>query len=334
MTGRRASAYGPPDYSQTPRFAGLRTFAHCAHTRELDHVDVAVVGVPFDTGATFRPGARFGPEAVRAASMRLRPWNNSLGIDTFAHQSVIDYGDLDVTPGDAARSLQQIDTGLAPLITADALPLVIGGDHTITLGELRAHAAVHGPLGLVLLDAHVDTGEGYLGQPYFHGSPFRRAYEEGLIRPERSLMAGTRGSTSDQDEWQVPQRWGIELIPCEELIGLSASEFGARVEARLGDAPAFVSFDVDVVDPGAAPATGTPEAGGIAPHQALGFVRALRGRDIRGCDIVEVSPQMDGPGGATALLAANLAYEFLGLAALAALRRSTSPEPTSRAVTP
>jgi agmatinase len=325
MTGTEPPAYGPPDHSETPRFAGLRTFAHCPHTLELDRVDVAVVGVPFDTGATFRPGARFGPEAVRAGSMRLRPWNNSLDIDTFAHQSVIDYGDLDVTPGDATRSLAQITSGLTRIVKAGVLPIVIGGDHTITLGELRAHAAEEGPLGLVLLDAHVDTGESYLGQRYFHGSPFRRAYEEGLIDPNRSIMAGTRGSTSERCEVQVPQDWGMELIPCEELLQLSGAEFGARVKARLGDAGAFVSFDIDVVDPGAAPGTGTPEPGGIAPHHALEFVRALRGLPIRGCDIVEVSPQMDGPGAVTALLAANLVYEFLGLSALAALGRNNHP---------
>ena len=315
-------AYGPPDFAGAPRFAGVRTFAHCPHTSELNSVDVAVLGAPFDTGATFRPGARFGPEAVRAASMRLRPWNNGLDIDTFAHQSVTDYGDLDVTPGNASRSVGQISEGLAPILAAGAVPLVIGGDHTIALGELRAHAAVRGPLGLVLLDAHVDTGEGHLGERYFHGSPFRRAFEEGLIDPARSIMAGTRGSTSDRNEVRVPQGWGIELIPCEELISLSAEAFGARVSARLGGAPAFVSFDIDVVDPGSAPATGTPEPGGIAPHQALGFVRSLQGIEICGGDVVEVCPQLDGPGGATALLAATVVYELLGLAALAAVQRT------------
>jgi agmatinase len=194
---------------------------------------------------------------------------------------------------------------------------VLGGDHTIVLGELRAVAAKHGPVALILLDSHVDTGDEYYGQRYFHGTPFRRAVEEGLLLPERSVMAGMRGPLYDASEWSFPREAGMDVIPCEELRELAAADYGARVRARVGDAPVFFSFDIDVVDPGSAPATGTPEVGGLAPYQALRYVRALAGLDFKAYDVVEVSPQLDGPAQPTALLAANVAWEFLALNVLA-----------------
>jgi len=305
--------YGPADARRAPRYTGVRTFARCPHVRDLDGVDVAVLGIPFDTGTSFRVGARFGPEAVRSGSTLLRPYNPNLGVDAFATQSVVDYGDLDVTPGDTLRSLEQIADGLRPIAESGATAISIGGDHTIVLGELRAHAAVHGPLALVLLDAHVDTNDEYYGQRYFHGTPFRRAVEEGLIDPRRSIMAGMRGSTYDDQEWEAPREMGMEVIPCEELRTLTLTEYGQRAREKVGDGPVFLSFDIDVVDPGFAPATGTPEVAGLLPHEALGFVRALAGLDLRGFDVVEVSPQLDGPAQQTAMLAANVMFEMLGL---------------------
>ena len=305
--------YGPSDARRAPRYTGVRTFARCPNVRDAEHADVAVVGIPFDTGTSYRVGARFGPEAVRAGSTLLRPYNMNLGVDTFGRQSVVDWGDVDVSPGDTVRSLEQISDGLRPLAEAGVTVIGIGGDHTVVLGELRAHAAVHGPLALVLLDAHADTNDEYYGQRYFHGTPFRRAVEEGLIVPERSVMAGLRGSVYDAREWDVPRELGFDVIPCEELREMTPAAYGARVRARMGDHPGFLSFDIDVVDPGFAPGTGTPEAAGLAPHEALRFVRALAGQDFRAYDVVEVSPQLDGPAQPTALLAANVAYEFLGL---------------------
>jgi agmatinase len=281
--------------------------------RDTADVDVAVVGIPFDTGTSFRVGARFGPEAVRSGSTLLRPYNQNLGVYSFESQSVVDYGDLEITPGDAVRSLEQIDTGLRPLLEAGVTTISIGGDHTIVLGELRAYAAVHGPVALVLLDAHVDTGDEYYGQRYFHGTPFKRAAEEGLLDTERSVMAGMRGSTYDEGEWDVARSLGFEVIPCEQLREMSPGEYGQLVASRVGDGAAFLSFDIDVIDPGLAPGTGTPEVAGLLPYEALRFVRSLAGLDFRGYDVVEVSPQLDGPGGPTALLAANVAYEFLGM---------------------
>jgi agmatinase len=185
------------------------------------------------------------------------------------------------------------------------------------LGELRAHAARHGPLGVVLLDAHADTWDSYYGERYFHGTPFRRALEEGLIAPERSLLAGMRGSLYAAADLDEPRGWGFEIVPCDELRGWSAEEYGRRVRERLDGGPAFLSFDIDVLDPAFAPGTGTPEAAGLLPHEALAFLRALAGVEFAGYDVVEVSPQFDGPGQVTALNAAAIGYELLALSAVA-----------------
>lgn len=199
--------YGPSDAKRAPRYTGVRTCARCPNVRDLDATDVAFVGVPFDTGTSFRVGARFGPEAVRSGSTLLRPYSMNLGVDSFAPQSVVDWGDLDVTPGDTVRSLEQISDGLRPLAEAGVTVIAIGGDHTIVLGELRAHAAVHGPLALVLLDAHADTNDEYYGQRYFHGTPFRRAVEEGLIDPSRSVMRACAAPSTTRASGRRLGRW-------------------------------------------------------------------------------------------------------------------------------
>jgi agmatinase len=309
--------YGPPDAFGAPRYTGVRTFARCPHVREVEGVDVAAVGVPFDTATSFRAGARFGPEAVRSASALLRPYHPPLDVDVFAGQSVVDWGDLDVTPGNAERTMQQIASGLEPLVSAGVTPIVFGGDHSIALGELRAHAAVHGPLGLVLLDAHADVWDAYYGERIFHGTPFRRALEEGLLAPERSLLAGMRGSVYGADDVRAPAGLGFEVLDDAQLRELGPADYGARVRERIRDGPVFLSFDIDVFDPAFAPGTGTPEVAGLQPREALGYLRALAGTPFVGFDLVEVSPPYDAPGQPTALLAANVAYEFLALSALA-----------------
>ena len=205
------------------------------------------------------------------------------------------------------------------MIRAGAVPLVLGGDHSIVLGELRAHAAVHGPLAVVLLDAHADTWEEYWGERYFHGTPFKRAMEEGLIDPSRSLLAGMRGSLYAASDLDEPRSWGFEIVSCDELRTWTPDEYAARVRARVGDGPAFLSFDIDVIDPAFAPATGTPEVCGLLPHEAIAFLRALRGMRFSGFDLVEVAPAYDTNAQVTALLAANVAYELLTLIALARL---------------
>ena len=309
--------YGPPDASKAPRYTGVRTFARCPHVTALDDVDVAVVGIPFDTATSRRPGARFGPEGIRAASLLLRPWHPPLEVDVFAAQSLVDWGDLAVTPGNAERTAAQIHDGLRPLVAAGVTPLVLGGDHSIVLGELRAHAERHGPLALVLLDAHADTWDQYYGERYFHGTPFRRALEEGLLAPERSTLVGMRGPLYAPSDLDEPRDWGFHIIGCDELRATEPAAYGRLVRERAGDAPLYLSFDIDVIDPAFAPATGTPEVAGLLPHEALAFLRALAGLSFVGFDVVEVAPAYDGPGQQTALLAASIAYELLALRAIA-----------------
>ena len=317
MTDRTRPHYGPPDATRAPRYTGIRTFARCPASTDWENADVAVLGVPFDTATSFRPGPRFGPAALRDQSQLIRPWHPAHRIDVFAALSVVDGGDVEVTPGNAARTAAQIDAALTPVVAARAVPLVLGGDHSIVLGELRAHARAHGPLGLVLLDAHADTWDQYYGERYFHGTPFRRALEEGLIDPHRSLLAGMRGPLYAAADLDEPREWGFQIVACDELRGWTPAEYGARVRRRLGGGPAYLSFDIDVLDPAFAPATGTPEVAGLTPHEAIAFLRSLAGIPFTGFDVVEVSPPYDGPGQVTALTGAAIAYELLALAALA-----------------
>jgi agmatinase len=309
--------YGPPDAALAPRYAGVRTFGRCPHVTDPEGVDVAVVGLPFDTATSRRPGARYGPEAIRSASIGLRPYHPPLDVDVFGTLSVVDWGDLDVTPGNAERTAGQIAAGLEPLLRDGVVPVALGGDHSVVLGELRAQAAVHGPVALVLFDAHADTWDHYYGERYFHGTPFRRALEEGLLLPERSLLAGMRGPLYSRSDLAEARALGFEIVPDGELRALGPAEYGRRVRTRVGDAPAFLSFDIDVVDPAFAPGTGTPEVAGLDSREALGYVRSLAGMRFCGFDVVEVSPPYDGAGEQTALLAASIAYELLALTAIA-----------------
>jgi agmatinase len=309
--------YGPPDASQLPRYSGVRTFARCPHTRDLEGADVAVVGAPFDTATSFRTGARFGPEAIRSASVLLRDYHPPLDVAVFSTLSVCDWGDTPVVPGNAERSIDLIADSLGEILDAGAVPLCLGGDHLIALAELRAQARRE-PVALVLLDAHADTWDSYYGERYFHGTPFRRAVEEGVLLPERSIMAGMRGPLYSNQDLADARELGFELITGEELGAMTPSEYGTRVRERVGDAPAVLSFDIDFVDPAFAPATGTPEPGGPTSAEALALLRALAGMEFHGFDIVEVSPPYDNAGQTTALLASAVAYECLALTAVAA----------------
>jgi len=310
--------YGPADAALAPRYTGVRTFARCPYVDDPVGVDVGFVGIPFDTATSYRSGARFGPEAIRASSSLLRPWHPPLAIDVFEGRSIADLGDLAVTPGNAERTAEQISEGLGEVLAAGVTPIVLGGDHSIVLGELRAHAARAGePLALVLLDAHADTWDQYYGERYFHGTPFRRAVEEGLLVPERSFLAGMRGPLYAASDLGDARAMGFEIVTTDELRALSPAEYGRRARERLGDGPVYFSFDIDVIDPAFAPATGTPEVAGLSPHEALGFARALAGIRFSGFDVVEVSPPYDNAGAVTALVAANVAYEFLALTAVA-----------------
>jgi agmatinase len=307
--------YEPADSFATPRFSGVRTFMRLPDVQDLENADVAIVGAPFDTGATFRAGARFGPEGIRSVSHLLRRYNPSLDVEIFDYLSVIDFGDVPVVPGYIEESYRRIAEGLEPIHRAGVVPIVLGGDHSIALPELRAAAAVHGPLALVQFDSHPDTWDAYFGQKHTHGTPFRRAVEEGLLRPERSIQVGMRGSIYDMGDWDDARELGFDLVPTDAVRKLGIPEVIDRIHERVGDARAYVSFDVDFVDPAFAPGTGTPEIGGFTSREAQEFVRGLVGLDLVGCDVVEVYPAYD-PAQITALLAANVAHEFLSLIAL------------------
>ncbi len=309
--------YGPVDAMKYPRFSGIRTFMRLPHVTDLDGVDFAVVGAPFDTGSTFRVGARFGPEGIRSASVLLRPYNPSLDILVFDHLSGIDYGDFPVVPGYLPESHDKIAEGMHPLLDAGVTPIVLGGDHSITLPELRAVAEKFGPVALIQFDSHGDVWRGYFGGKDTHGTPFRRAVEEGLLDTARSSQIGLRGSIYDFDDLQQSRELGFKVITGDELHLSGLDAVIGAVKERAGDGPCFLTFDIDFVDPTYAPATGTPEVGGFTSWESQYLLRGLQGLNFVAFDLVEVSPPYDNAGATTSLLAANLVYEFISLLALA-----------------
>jgi agmatinase len=308
--------YRPLDALVIPRFAGVRTFMRAPHVTDLDGVDVAVYGIPFDTATSYRTGPRFGPEAIRSASALIRPYHPALEVDVVETLSIVDYGDVPVSPGDTERTYGQIEEALAPIVEAGVFPAAMGGDHSITLAELRAVARRHGPLALVQLDAHADTWEQYFGQRYFHGTTFKRAVEEGLLDAGTSVQAGMRGSIYAADDLAQARGLGFTVLASEELRVLGPQEFAQLVHRTVAERPVFLSFDVDFLDPAFAPGTGTPEIAGFSTAEAVAFLRALRGIKLAGCDVVEVSPPYDGPGQQTALAGANVMFELLALRAV------------------
>ena len=314
-----APRYGPPDPSLAPRYTGVRTFARFPHVTAPDGVDAAIVGVPFDTATSYRPGARFGPEAIRAGSLLLRPWHPPLEVDVFASQSLVDWGDLAVTPGNAERTAAQIHDGLRPLVAAGITPLVFGGDHSIVLGELRAHAERHGPLGLVLIDAHADTWDEYYGERYFHGTPFRRAFEEGLLAPERSTLAGMRGPLYGPADLAEPRGWGFEILSCDALRALDPGRLrAARARARRATGRCSCRSTSTRSTRRSRPRRARRRSPACCRTRRSRFLRSLAGLTFTGFDLVEVAPAYDGPGQTTAVLAAAIAYELLALRAVAA----------------
>src|SRR5437868_4616454 len=306
----------PLDAREMPRFAGVRTFMRAPHTTDLAGVDAAVYGIPFDTATTYRTGTRFGPEAIRSASALLRPYNPALDVNVVEQLSLVDFGDVPVSPGDTERTYAQVEEALDAVVAAGVFPAALGGDHSITLAELRALARRHGPLALVQLDSHGDVWEQYFGQQYFHGTTFKRALEENLIDARASRQAGMRGSLYGAEDIAVAREFGFTVLSTDELRDLGPAAYGDLVRSTVGERPVFVSFDIDFLDPAFAPATGTPEVGGFSTAEALAFLRALRGTRLAGCDVVEVSPPYDGPGMVTALAAADVLYALLSLRAV------------------
>ena len=307
--------YEPADSLESPRFTGPSTFARLPHVRSLEDVDVAVVGVPFDTGVTYRVGGRFGPNAVRAASVMLRPYNANLDVKPFEILSCVDYGDVAIVPGYTERSYAAIEEAVVPIVEGGVVPLLIGGDHACTLPHLRATRS-RGPVAVIDFDSHTDAWDSYFGEKYNHGTWMRRAIEEGLVDVGHSIEVGLRGPLYDAGDWtSLRSELGLEYLTTEDVLAAGPAATAAAIRERVAGRPAFISFDIDVVDPAFAPGTGTPEPGGLSSHDALAIVRALMGIDFVGFDVVEVIPAYD-PAGQTAFLAANLAYEMLSLVAL------------------
>jgi agmatinase len=307
--------YVPEDSLASPRFTGPTTFARLPHVRTLEDVDVAIVGVPFDTGVTYRIGGRFGPAAVRTASVMLRPYNTNLDVKPFDVLSCVDYGDVAIVPGYIERSYDAIEKAVAPIVEAGVVPLLIGGDHACTLPHLRATRS-KGPVAVIDFDSHTDAWDAYFGEKYNHGTWMRRAIEEGLVDVAHSIEVGLRGSVYEKGDWEgLRSELGLQYLTTEEVFDIGPEETAKRIRKRVGKAKAFISFDIDVVDPAFAPGTGTPEAGGPSAHDMLVVLRGLTGIDFLGFDVVEVIPAYD-PAGQTATLAANLAYEMLSLVAL------------------
>jgi agmatinase len=272
--------------------------------------------MPWDGGTSFRSGARFGPEAIRSASGMIRTYNPVQKVQVFGSLSVVDFGDAPTAPGYIEQTLRRIEEYVAPVAAAGVVPLGMGGDHSVTLAELRAVASVHGPLGLVHLDSHTDLWDTYNGLPYSHGTMFRRAIEEGILDASRVIQAGMRGSLYGEDDEAIPGSLGVEMIPWTELVELTPAAFAARVAARVGAGPVFCTLDVDFVDAAFCPGTGTPEVGGPTSYQAMSYLRSLRDLELVGFDVVEVAPTYDGPGQVTALFAANALFEMLSLVAV------------------
>ncbi|HYU20890.1 MAG TPA: agmatinase [Chloroflexota bacterium] len=298
-----------PDGHRVPRFAGINTFARLPHTQDLRDVDVAVVGVPFDGGATFRPGARFGPQKIREMSVLLRPFNPALGVEPFAEFRVVDWGDAVCSPISMEDSFRAIERAIEAVVSADAFPLVLGGDHSISLPVLRALAKRHGPLGLVHFDAHPDTWDVHFGRKYSHATSFRRAIEEGLVDGSRYVQVGIRGSLPKATDLDDARALGVTVLSADDVLemGLDTALTGIR---QVASGRVYVTLDIDVVDPAFAPGTGTPEVGGFSAREIVRLVRGLGPIEAVGCDLVEVAPPYD-HGEITAVLAANLAYEML-----------------------
>ncbi len=301
---------GPVDASVVPRFAGIATFARLPRLDEVARADIAVVGVPFDSGVSYRPGARFGPAHVRESSRLLRPYNPVQDVSPFAHQQVADAGDIAANPFNIDEAVGQIEAGARHLSTGGTTLVVIGGDHTIALPLLRVAAEQHGPVAVLHFDAHLDTWDTYFGAPITHGTPFRRASEEGLIDMEHSLHVGIRGPLYDRQDLRDDERLGFAIIASHEIEREGLQSAIDRMLTRLGDRPVYLSVDIDVLDPAHAPGTGTPEAGGMTSRELLAMLRELRNVNLVGADIVEVAPAYD-HAQLTGVAAAHVAYEII-----------------------
>ena len=305
---------GPVDASVNPRYSGIATFARLPRIEDVPRADIAVVGIPFDSGVSYRPGTRFGPSHVRESSRLLRPYNPAQDVSPFQLAQVVDAGDVPVNPFDLTEAVTEVERAALALGEQVQRIVTIGGDHTVALPLLRAVAAKHGPVAVLHFDAHLDTWDTYFGAPITHGTPFRRASEEGLIDLTASCHVGTRGPLYSKQDLEDDERLGFSIVSSEYIEEHGVEAAIDRILTRIGDKPLYVSIDIDVLDPAHAPGTGTPEAGGLTSRELLRILRALRDRDIVGADVVEVSPAYD-HAQMTGIAASHVVYELVTLLA-------------------
>lgn len=294
-----------------PRFGGPATMMRLPMAASPQGLDVGFIGVPLDIGTSHRPGTRFGPRQIRAESCLIRPYNMATGAAPFDSLQVADLGDVPINTYNLTKSVDIITAHYRTVLAAECIPLTLGGDHTIALPILRAMKAKHGPVALIHVDAHADVNPDMFGESLAHGTPFRRAVEEGLLQGNKVWQIGLRGSGYSSEDFDWPRQQGFTLVPAHEVWWQSLTPLMVQIREAIGpDTPTYLSFDIDGIDPAYAGGTGTPEVGGLSVPQALEIVRGCRGLNLVGADLVEVSPPYD-PSGNTALLGANLLFEML-----------------------
>ena len=308
------AGYQPPSASGSPRFCNMGTFMRLPAASSAEGLDFGIIGIPFDTASSFRAGARFGPNGVRNISAMIKPNNVAMGVNIMDSIKGADLGDVPIIPDYIHETYAAIEKTLTEVLDAGAVPLSIGGDHAITLGELRAIAKKHGPIALVHFDSHLDLCDTVFGQKYNHGTPFRRAMEEGIIDPSHSIQIGMRGSLYDPDDFKIAADLGFKVIPGDELHTMTHKQLADAVYERVGDMKVFFTFDIDFVDPAYAPGTGTPEVGGFTSYDTLQYIRLLKDLNFVGFDVVEVAPPYD-HSEITAYMGANIIFEFLSILA-------------------
>jgi agmatinase len=314
VNDRKTAPVEPVSGTIIPRYAGPSTFCRLPELRDVPYCDVAILGIPFDSGTSYRPGARFGPQAIRQASRHLRfNFHPVYETEPFKTIQVADAGDVGCNPFNIDEAISQIETAATELYdSADAI-VSLGGDHTIAVPLLRAvNKKVGGPVALVHFDAHLDTWDTYFGAPYTHGTPFRRAAEEGLFMDHASIHVGIRGPLYSPDDLKNDEELGFKVVHCDELENQGVDHVVNRILERIGDNPLYLSIDIDVLDPAHAPGTGTPEIAGLSSRELINIIRGLKGTNLIAADIVEVAPAYD-HAEITSLAAATIAYEMVNL---------------------
>ncbi|WP_088889420.1 agmatinase [Leptolyngbya ohadii] len=306
----------PTSGKVVPRYAGASTFARLPELRDVPVCDVAIVGIPFDAGTSFRPGARFGPQAIRQASRNLRTqYHPAYNVEPFMVQQVADAGDVACNPFHINQAIEQIEAAATDLLAQCGAMISLGGDHTIAYPLLKAINQRYGSVALVHFDAHLDTWDTYFGAPYTHGTPFRRAAEAGLFLKDASMHVGIRGPLYSRDDFKVDRELGFCIVHCDEFETIGIGGVVERIRDRVGDHPLYLSIDIDVLDPAFAPGTGTPELAGMTSRELLGVLRGLAGLPVIGADVVEVAPAYD-HAEITSLAAATVTFELINLMAL------------------